>query len=57
MYHLNYSFRTGKNNKNKKIEHNPDAKTETPTYDILIGAFLKEVIIWTVAMLILYSFH
>jgi len=51
---LNFTFKTGKNNRTRKLASNPDANTDSPTYDILCGAFLKEVIIWFVFMIILY---
>ena len=54
---LNISFTTGKQGKIKKLEFNPEAKIETPTYDIMIGSFLKELIIWFIAMFMIYYLH
>jgi hypothetical protein len=53
---LNFTFTTGKNNQKKKINSNPDIPTETPSYNILIGAFIKEVIIWLLYISILFIF-
>ena len=54
---LNVSFTTGKDGNIKKLQFNPDAKPKNPTYDILIGSFLKELIIWFIAMFMIYFFH
>jgi hypothetical protein len=54
MCKLNFTFKTGKNNGQKRLLVNPDAEMTTPTYDILLGGFLKELIIWILYMVIVF---
>ncbi len=52
---LNFTFHTGKNHRDKKIFYNPDIDTgSSPSYDIMLGTFIKEIIIWLIVMTVIY---
>ena len=54
MSSLNFKFTTGKDNRKKEFSINPDADIPTPSYNIFLGAFIKELLIWFIFMGILY---